>query len=75
MAGKHVCRAPGCWRARREWALTCKDCWGKVPADLKEALSCYSPGTPERRAAAREILRWFVKPQRPLKFDVGPPEW
>lgn len=60
------CRITDCLKARREWALTCPDCWQKVPTDMKETLRSYQHGTAGRRAAVRRILEWFKESQRTL---------
>ncbi len=68
---EHVCRAPGCDRARESWALTCMKCWLKVPQELKDKLhearheSGLQAGV-KRGMAAYAVMSWLAGGQENL---------
>ena len=70
---EHVCRAPGCDRARRSWALTCLKCWKKVPQELKEKISEAGQETGlqggiQRGVAAYAVISWLAGRQEELQL-------
>ena len=66
---KHECRAAGCDRAREEWALTCRECWHKVPKDLQTKLFEAGPaGSVERGLAAYAVISHLAGAQEELEL-------
>ncbi len=64
-----TCRNPSCKRARKEWALTCLECWQKVPQDLKDKLHEAGPrGSVQRGVAAHAAIHYLAGAQEELKL-------
>jgi len=66
---EYTCRAPSCKRARKEWALTCLECWQRVPQELKDKLHESGPhGSIGRGLAAYAIINWLAGSQQELEL-------